>query len=116
MEKITAEKVSFLQAAPYLTKSLSGDDQVLRQQCDAGIAQCWRLQGGQAYMLTRSEKKELVVCCFEGKNLGEVISGVIFAAKRCGFTSIRFHTKRPAILKLLKQEFSLVENIYRRKL
>jgi len=65
-------------------------------------------------MLTRAENKELVVCCFEGKNLKSIISGVIKAAKISGFTSIRFHTKRPAIIKLIKEEFQLVEHIFRR--
>lgn len=113
-EKITAEEITFAQAAPYLTKSVLDDSAALKRQCDNGIAQCWRLQRGQAYMLTRAENKELVVCCFEGKNLGEIVSGVIEAAKNSGFTSIRFHTKRPAIVKLIKQEFELVEHIFRR--
>lgn len=115
-EKITVEKITFAQAAPYLAKSLQGDDLALKQQCDNGIAQCWRLQRGQAYMLTRAENKELVVCCFEGQNLGEIISSVIKAAKDSGFVSIRFHTKRPAILKLIRQEFEVVEHIFRRVL
>ena len=92
------------------------DGEALKVQCDSGIAQCWRLQKGQAYMLTRAENKELVICCFEGQNLGEIITGVIKAAKNSGFISMRFHTKRPAILKLLKQEFKLVEHIFRRNL
>ncbi len=115
-EKIIAEKITFAQAAPFLVKSLGGDDLDLKKECDSGIAQCWRLQRGKAHMLTRAESKELVICCFEGQDLGEIISGVLKVAKDSGFASIRFHTKRPAILKLIKQEFELVEHIYRRTL
>ncbi len=115
-EKVIAEKITFAQAAPYLSKSVGDDGVALKKQCDSGIAQCWRLQKGQAYMLTRAENKELVVCCFEGENLGEIITGVIQAVKNSGFSSIRFHTKRPAILKLIRQDFEFVESIFRRTL
>ena len=115
-EKITAQVIPFSVAEHYLTQSLAGDSAVLKKQCDSNRAKCWRLNSGQAYMLTRAENQELVVCCFEGQNLGEIITHVIEAAKNSGFTSIRFHTKRPAITKLLKQEFGLVESIFRRKI
>lgn len=114
MEAVSAEKITFSQAAHYLVESLLNDSAALEKQCDSGMAQCWRLQKGKAYMLTRAENKELVVCCFEGENLKSIISGVIKAAKISGFTSIRFHTKRPAIIKLIKEEFQLVEHIFRR--
>jgi hypothetical protein len=115
-EKVIAEKITFAQAAPYLSKSVGKDSVALEKQCNSGAAQCWRLQKGKAYMLTRAENKELVVCCFEGENLGEIITDVIQAVKESGFSSIRFHTKRPAILKLIRQEFELVEYVFRRNL
>jgi hypothetical protein len=115
-KKITAEKITFASAAPYLSKSVGNDGLALKKQCDSNIAQCWRLQEGKAYMLTRAEDKELVICCFEGENLGVIITGVIEAAKNSGFSSIRFHTKRPAILKLIRQDFELVEHVFRRNL
>ena len=115
-EKVIAEKITFAQAVPYLSKSIGKDGAALEKQCNNGIAQCWRLQKGKAYMLTRAENKELVVCCFEGQGLGEIITGVIQAVKNSGFSSIRFHTKRPAILKLIRQEFKLVEHVFRRNL
>lgn len=116
MEKINAEKVTFSQAAPHLSQSLSGDDEVLRQQCESGLAQCWKLQHGQAYMLVRVEDKELVICCFEGQDLKAIANHIISAAKSNGFSSIRFHTKRPALAKLISQHFEHVEHVFKRRL
>jgi len=116
LEKISAEKITFLQAASYLGQSLNGDDKSLRQLCDDGLAQCWRLQHGQAYMLTRVEYKELVVCCFEGQNLNEMAEHIINTAKSNGFTSIRFHTKRPALARLINKHFEHVEHVFKRVL
>jgi len=120
-KEVNAQMLSFSQAESYLNKSLAGENALLRLECESGVSQCWRLFDGQAYMLTRSEGKELVVCCFEGRNLKEIALLIVEAAKCSGFTSIRFHTKRPAILKLFSQKFHLVENggaelIYRSKL
>ena len=109
-KKITVEQVSFKQAAPYLQKSLAGNEIPLSLECENGVSQCWRFNKGLAYMLTRVEKKELVVCCFEGSRLKPLIDYLFISAKSCGFTSIRFHTKRPAILKLLNQNFHLIKN------
>lgn len=111
MEKeISTKMCSFDSAAPFLVKSLSGDDVPLRLECENGTSQCWQFNKGEAYMLTRGEGGELVVCCFEGKNLNSFVDHIFKAAKVCGFSSIRFHTKRPAILKLLNQRFYLIEN------
>jgi len=109
-KEINAEVIGFAQAESYLSKSLAGDNALLRLECESNISQCWRLFNGQAHMLTRGEGRELVVCCFEGQNLRNIIDYVFDAAKSSGFTSIRFHTKRPAILKLLNQRFYLVKN------
>lgn len=117
-QKINTLACSFKSAAPYLKKSLGGDGQLLRLECENNISNCWRFNDGEAHMLTRAEGLELVVCCFEGKSLQSFVSHIFKAAKACGFTSIRFHTKRPGILKLLNQKFHLVkytgvEYIYR---
>lgn len=116
MEKINAEKVPFSQAAPFLNQSLSGDDKGLRLECESGLAQCWKFKDGQAYMLARVEDKELVICCFEGRGLAEIASHIISAAKSNGFSSIRFHTKRPALAKLINQHFEHVEHVFKRLL
>jgi hypothetical protein len=109
-KEISTKMCSFDSAAPFLVKSLSGDDIPLRLECENGISQCWQFNKGEAYMLTRGEGKELVICCFEGKNLKSFVDHIFKAASLCGFSSIRFHTKRPAILKLLNQRFHLIEN------
>lgn len=110
MEKeISTKACSFDDAAPFLVKSLAGDEIPLRLECENGVSQCWRFNKGEAHMLTRAESRELVICCFEGKNLNSFVDHIFKAAAHCGFSSIRFHTKRPAILKLLNQRFYLVE-------
>lgn len=116
MEKINAEKVTFQTALPHLVASIGVDGEALEVECNSGLAQCWKLQGGRAYMLVRIENKELVICCFEGSNLAKIAGFIISAAKSNGFKSIRFHTKRPALAKLINQHFEHVEHVFKRLL
>jgi len=95
---------------------MAGDRAIFKKQCENGESQCWRLKNGQAYMLTRAEGNELVICCIEGQKLAEISQTIIEAAKNSGFASIRFHTKRPALARLINKDFELVEYIFKREL
>lgn len=110
------KKVSFAHAAPHLVISLDSDSEILKDQCERGISQCWEVGGGDAYMLTRSDGSELVICCFEGKNIKQAAPLIVKAATENGFKSIRFHTERPALARLINQQFKYVETIFRMKL
>ena len=62
MEKeISTKACSFDDAAPFLVKSLAGDEIPLRLECENGVSQCWRFNKGGAHMLTRAESRELTI-------------------------------------------------------
>lgn len=90
---------------------LRDDLQLLRQQVRAGIAEVWQLEG--LHLLTRIENKELVVCCAVGEGLDRLSPFIQAAAKNKGCETIRYHSQRPALARLLKEYgFKEVERIY----
>ncbi|MFC3151796.1 hypothetical protein ACFOEK_12220 [Litoribrevibacter euphylliae] len=91
-----------------------GDDQALfEREVQAGISHVWELLGGDLLMICRAEGDELVVCCLQGKNVTEGGPLIIENARRCGFKSVRFHTKHDKLGELGKTlGFKKVETIY----
>ncbi len=85
-----------------LKVSLGSDCAILADQVAAGKAELWECDGGDAYMITRVDYDHLVVCCYEGKNIKHVVPHLIAAAKKNGQVCLRFHTKREALARLLK--------------
>lgn len=100
-----------------LGETLRGDADLLRQQVNDGIAELWRIEN-HSWMITRVEdlpgrKPELVVCCYKGKDLRTVGDLILTQANRQDFGSIRFHTRRKGLNRLLhKFEFDYLETIY----
>ena len=104
-------------AAAGLGETLGDDRDKIASQVDVGIAQLWRLNDGESWMVTRVEQTELVVCCYKGKNAVEVMGLLFAAAKRQRLTSIRFHTQRPALARMVaKFGFDECETVFRAKI
>ncbi len=68
-----------------------------------GIAELWRINGGAAWMITRVEGSELVVCCLAGRDLLPVCAVLYRAASLRGLSSIRFHTGRRGLARLVNR-------------
>ncbi|SRR5258706_1820716 len=88
----------------------------LADQVNRGIAELWRL-GRRTYLLTRLDKwahgSELVVCCLKGEGLHEIAPVIIERAKKQGIDSIRFHTTRPGLSRLVSRYgFRESERVY----
>lgn len=93
---------------------LLNDLEQLREQVRAGIAEVWQLEG--LHLLTRVEGKELVVCCGIGDGLSRLAPFIRAAAKKQGCETIRYHSQRPALARLLTgYGFSEVERVYQMK-
>lgn len=82
-----------------LRPAFGADEAEIVAEVQAGAAQCWVI--GDAAMITRREDRELVVVALAGKGLKEVAPVICKAAKQAGCRSIRFHTKRPGLYRLL---------------
>ena len=95
---------------------LRDDSDLLAEQIKNGVAELWAIDNGVSYMITRVEKRDLVVCCFDGKDLKNVVPHLLAAAKRMQLSYVRFHTRRPALSRLLNNyNMELYEYIYRGK-
>jgi hypothetical protein len=90
-------------AARKLQNALACDAEIIRQQCENKIAALWSINGGESFMVVRREYESLVVVAYEGESLREAAPHIITAARNIGCTSIRFHTNRPAMLRLLRE-------------
>ena len=76
---------------------------------------------GRCYFVTwadhRKQGKELVVGCAEGKGIKAATRELYRLAKLKGFHSVRFHTSRKGLSRLLSEmPFREVETIYRMEL
>jgi len=104
-----------------LGETLRNDTELLRQQVDSGTAELWRVND-HSWMITRVEpvpgrKPELVVCCYKGRDLNTVTQHIMQAAIKNGFGSIRYHTRRKGLNRLVQDlGFEFMETIYQKTL
>lgn len=89
----------------------------LAEQVKNGVAELWAIDHGSgelSFMITRTNPPELVVCAYQGRALAEVVPHLIEAGRRQGCDTIRFHTMRRGLERLLKSfEPKLSEFVYR---
>ena len=104
-----------------LAETLSDCTDLLREQVEQGIAELWRVEN-HSWMITRVEnfpgrKPELVVCCYKGEDLKNVTQAIMQAAIKNGIGSIRYHTRRKGLNRLVKDlGFEFMETIYQKQL
>lgn len=97
-----------------MQKALGDDFDYLAAEIENDRAELWECNGGDAYMITRVEADHLVICCYEGKSARQVVPHLIAAAQEKNLTALRFHSKRPALARLLKDyNPELIEYVYR---
>lgn len=111
------------QAAEGLSKTLRDDEDFLADQINTGIAQLWEIDTdrGKSWMITRVEQDstqtELVICCFQGCDLKHVTKHIYQCAEKQGFDSIRYHTQRAGLNRLvIDLGFAPYETVYRKVL
>lgn len=112
----------------YMQESLKGHADFFKQQVNSGEAQLWEVDNGETYFITRTErdndnKKVLVICCYEGREVLKVYDLIQESCIRLGFSAIRFHTSRRGMIrfgfsrgfKILEQrsdETVLIKNLF----
>ena len=109
------------QATEGLGETVRDDLKPLQQQVNQGIAQLWQVdtEKGQSWLITRVEQindqKELVVCCYKGCDVKTVTDVIYQCAVAQGFDSIRYHTQRQGLNRLVVHlGFTPYETIYRK--
>lgn len=98
---------------------------ILKEQVNKGVAQLWEVhtEKGKSWMITRVEtpigcdKPELVLCCYEGCDVKVVTKHILDAAIKQDFGSIRYHTHRKGLNRLvIDLGFMPYETVYHKKL
>lgn len=115
------QRLTWLQIAPYIGISCGDAAADIAAEVQSGRAEAWRLNSGMAYMVTRIEGTakglELVVIALEGRNIRQLAPEIISQARAVGCRSIRFHTQRPGMAKIMKAfGFNEAERVYRAEL
>ena len=114
---MVAKKITWGEISTHVKGAMSGDDGYFEKAINSGQCQAWQFLGSDLWMITRSEGRELVVCCIEGSGLNDAAPQIIRAAVGGRFETIRFHTKRPALGKMLSGfGFEEFERIYKLEL
>lgn len=93
----------------------------IRADVMSGAAAAWRINQGDAWMICRPEvfedRRELVIMVFQGRGLRTVAPDIITLAKGAGYQSIRFHTQRPGMIRMLAAfGFIEAERVYKAEL
>jgi hypothetical protein len=112
---VAVRRVGWADVVDQLRDTFEGDEVEIHQDVVTGHATCWQLN--DCSMISRRDDKELVVMCLAGKGLGDISPSIMEAARQAGCKSLRFHTKRPALGRMLKTlGFEPSEYIFRAEL
>lgn len=80
-------------------------------EIEKGVSQLWSVNQGELLILTRIENAELVIVAAAGKNLIAACIYILATAINQGFKTIRFHTVKPAVVRLIKKHFPDFETV-----
>lgn len=121
--KVHLHKMWCDHGAKGLAETLRNDEALFKAQVNQGIAQLWEIntEQGKSWLITRVEQtpnhKELVVCCYKGCDLKQVTQVIYECAEKQGFDSIRYHTQRKGLNRLVVDlGFMPYETVYRKEL
>lgn len=112
------ERVSADEIGASIARAAGDDLPEILNEIRQGIAEAWKVDGGTAWMVTRIERhdggRELVVVCLEGAGLDHLAPQIIEQARIGGIASIRVHSSRPGMGRMLARHgLREVERIYR---
>jgi hypothetical protein len=97
-----------------LSQCFDRDRDAIVDGVEHGHLKLWRFDGGRAWMVTREESSDLVVCCFQGTGLAQYAAIIYAAARASGFLGVRFFSARAGLARLLKAYGFLPElTVYR---
>ena len=102
-ETLTFQPMHRLTGSAYraLSGTFHGHD--YRADIEKGRCQLWRVNPGRLFIITRIEDRELVVCCAAGRGMVAAAVYLLAAAMNQGLTSVRFHSRRPALARLMRK-------------
>lgn len=94
-----------------LGETLDGYADYFKTEIANKLCELWEINNGKSFAITRLESDEfkqnitMVVCCYKGQDLNEFVEHIITVADANNWL-IRFHTKRPALVRWMKRKFN----------
>ncbi|MBT3307954.1 MAG: hypothetical protein HOL04_11825 [Gammaproteobacteria bacterium] len=86
---------------------------VIRTNVEQEHNRLWSFDQGKALLITWLDGTELVIVAMEGEGVHEISKWVYAAAKKSGCSSVRFHTNRPALQRMVSEYgFTERERVY----
>lgn len=85
-----------------LSHACRGDERFIASQVLDGQAVLWEINGGESHMVTRVDLPELVIVCYEGRLVRQVMGIVFLEAKRQGYRNVRFHTQWSKLIDIFR--------------
>ena len=86
--------------------SVNADYDEIKAQVNSGISKLFKLNHGEAWLVTRLERigtrLELVGLCFEGKGFAKWSKVIVREAKAAGIDCIRFHVRNEAVARIVR--------------
>jgi len=97
-----------------LGETLGGYDDYFIEAVESGICELWDINNGQSFSITRMEHDNfiqqtiMVVCCYKGEDLTAFVDHITAIADYNNW-QIRFHTKRPGLVKWMRKSYNFNE-------
>lgn len=100
-----------------LAQSAGADMALVRADVKAGLAQAYRVEhgdsGADSWAVLRGDGEQLVVVCYEGRDLKHAAHEIKAIAAQSGFSGICFFTEHPALARLIADlKPTLVQYVY----
>jgi hypothetical protein len=100
---ILRKEIWSAQAEQILKPALCGDERIIADEVARGVSELYSANGGHLFVVLRAEGDELVIVAVAGKGLLEFGRWIFQRARDQGYESIRYHTQRPALHRLLRE-------------
>lgn len=100
-----------------LAQSAGADMACVRADVKAGLAKAYRVKhddnGTDSWAVLRGDGEQLVVVCYEGRDLKHAAKAIKDIAAKSGFNEICFFTEHPALARLIADlKPTLVQYVY----
>jgi len=104
MKRLRFRSVSWSESVrDALADTFNGCELEFRAGVESGRFKLWEV-GGDSYAITESlpGSEVLMIWAYQGRQVKRFAGAMCQAARRAGFESVRFHTERPALARMLR--------------
>lgn len=82
-----------------LEKALGQYPEAIKCGVGAGVMELWRINDGESWMVTELRGDRLLIWCYQGARLRELLPALQRVASRNGCRGVRCWTRRPGLVR-----------------